>query len=207
MLRPLALALAFIVAGTAATEDVFNKQNPAFNPGTLAPGTATTWTFRTSTDNAVARVLIDSEGKEIGAVPDGYAELVLRAQDELRDDSNRVQSSSDMTGHLRVMSHSFGYDTDPKRGACRGAQCPDTFEVMSSRNLRMVASGDGGQFDVVVGGRPGGEIARRLIVDKNGVTIPDLAAARRRMHYACIDETGKLVSRRAPCDQPAPSRR
>src|SRR5215210_5941455 len=120
MYKELTLAAALIVGTTATAEEVLQRQSPVFNPGTLAPGTPTTWTFRTSTENAVARVLIDSEGKDTGAAPDGYAELVLRAQDELRDAERKVQSSSDVTGHLRVMSHSYGYDTVPKRGACRG---------------------------------------------------------------------------------------
>ena len=71
MNRTLPIALALVLAASVTAEDVFNKQNPVFNPGTLAAGSPTTWTFRTSTDNAVARVLIDSEGKEFGAAPDG----------------------------------------------------------------------------------------------------------------------------------------
>ena len=188
----------------SAQTTTLEQQNPVFNPGSLPRGTSTTWTFRTSTDDAVARVLIDSEGKTSGAAPNGYTELALRAQDEIRDALNRVLASSDIQGLIRVMSHSFGYRDDPQHGECRGTQCPDMLEVFSAKNLRVTASG-GGSFDVVVGnkeGKEGGDIARRLIIDSAGnVIFPDLQAAPRRRNYACFDEAGTLVSQPTPCDR------
>jgi hypothetical protein len=190
-----------VVSTARAQTCTLDQQNPIFNPGEQSPGTSSTWTFRTSTDNAVARVLIDSEGTIGGAAPDGYAELALRAQDEIRDPQNQVLASSETQASVRVMSRSFGYANDPTRGACRGTQCPDMLELLSSHDLRLTAAG-GGTFDVVAGGTKEGEIGRRLIINKDGeIRMPDLLAAPKRRNFACFDETGKLVSQPKPCNQ------
>lgn len=130
-----------------------SQQNLVFNPGTLKPGTDTTWTFRTSTDNAVATLLVDSEGINAGAVPRGYAQLVLRAQDELRAPNGRVLSSDDFHGYLRAMSKSFGHRSDSTVGACTGRQCPGTLELLSEGNLRFGADGSG-TIDFLLGNTP-----------------------------------------------------
>lgn len=210
-MRPLILALmvavpmGLVVAGRAQPSAQQDQQDPVFNPGALKPGTPTTWTFRTSTDNAVARVLIDSQGTEDGAVPNGWAELALRAQDEVHGPNHEVVTSSDVQGFIRVMSHSFGYASDPRLGECRGTQCPDMLEVYSAKSLRLTTGG-GGSFDVIVGTRHTKEgvavVASRLIVRPNGdVLFPDLQAPPKKKNFACFDDEGRLVSQRTPCSR------
>ena len=60
-----------------------NGQNLTFNPGKLADGTDTTWTFKTATDNAVATLAVSSEGTTVGATPKGFAQVLVNAQDEV----------------------------------------------------------------------------------------------------------------------------
>lgn len=193
-MQRLTMVLIFVFSAAATAQDsALSQQNPVFTPGRLANGTNTTWTFRSRTENSIATLLVDSEGTEAGAVPDGYAQVVIRSQDELRDPSNRVLSSSDMNGHLRVMSHSFGSTTDPRQGACRGTQCPDSFEVLSSKHLRLTTNA-GGTIDLLTGNEP------RVIVTAAGeVIMPDLRAPRGERYYICADEDGRLRSQDAPC--------
>lgn len=190
--------------GIRADDDIVTRQNPIFNPGTLQRGTPTTWTFRTSTDNAIARVLIDSEGLHDGAVPDGYAELMLRAQDELRDPRGGVISSNDMQGHLRAASKSFGFTDDPAVGHCRGTLCPQMVELISDKHVRITASSDG-VLDLVAGSRQIADASwvpgDRISITNDGVRFPDLKAEAKRLQYACLDETGKLIGRPTPCDR------
>lgn len=193
-MQRLTMVLIFVFSAAATAQDsALSQQNPVFTPGRLANGTNTTWTFRSRTENSVATLLVDSEGTEAGAVPDGYAQVVIRAQDELRDPSNRVLSSSDMNGHLRVMSRSFGYTTDPRQGACRGTQCPDSFELLSSKHLRLTANA-GGTIDLLTGNEP-----RAIVTAAGEVIMPDLRAPRGERYYICADEDGRLRSQEAPC--------
>jgi hypothetical protein len=113
----------------------FDQQDATFNPGRLRAGTNTTWTFKTSTDNAVASVLISSEGSTIGATPNGYAQLQINAQDEVPTPSGRV--GSNMSAYLRVMSRTFNNQT------CRGTLCPDMTELYSDHHLRFTVAGTG----------------------------------------------------------------
>lgn len=115
----------------------YNTQNPTFNPGTLPKGTSTTWTFKTSTDNAVANLLVSSEGLTDGASPDGFAQVQINAQDEIRRGS-AAPTGSNMSGYLRVMSKTFN------SGMCRGTLCPDMVELYSDNDLRFTAAGMGG---------------------------------------------------------------
>jgi hypothetical protein len=203
LVLPVAVLMSLVVYGRVQPYVQQDQHNPVFSAGPHAPGTPTTWTFRTSTENAVARVLIDSQGTEDGAVPGGWAEVALRAQDEVHGPHHEVLSSSDVQGFIRVMSHSFGYTTDPTHGECRGTQCPDMLEVYSPRSLRLTTSG-GGSFDVVAGTRPLKDgsmvVAQRMIVQANGdVIFPDLKAPPREKRFACFDDKGRLVSQRSPC--------
>lgn len=114
----------------------YNAQNPTFNPGTLPKGTNTTWTFKTSTDNAVANLLVSSEGLTGGSSPDGFAQVQINAQDEIRRGS-AAPIGSNMSGYLRVMSKTFN------NGMCRGTLCPDMVELYSDNDLRFTAAGTG----------------------------------------------------------------
>lgn len=124
----------------------YNAQNPVFNPGRLETGTDTTWTFRTSTDNAVATVLVSSEGTDEGATPSGYAQLMLNAQDEVHNpDGSSV--GANMSGYLRVAGKTFN------NFKCLDSLCPETTELLSNRHLRLTTSG-GGTLSFVQRGQP-----------------------------------------------------
>lgn len=198
MRTPLILALS-LLAGVAggATEDMLSLKNPVFNPGHLPDGTAQTWTFRSSTDNAVARVLVDAEGLNQGAVPDGYAEYALRTQDEVRDRNGHVLSSQDMHAMIRLMSRSFGYTDDPARGNCRGTQCPESVEFYSDKNLRLTGASNG-IVDVVTGNRIPFSVNRKHEAD---VAFPELHAAPTGTSYLCIDDQGTVFQQWNGCER------
>ena len=108
-----------------------------------------------------------------------------------------VQASSRIDGSLRVMSHSYGYRDDPRHGQCRGTQCPESFEIVSTKHLRLMAEG-GGSIEIVTGN------SKRLVISEKGeLTLRDLRAVPRRQqgekHYACFDDQGKLISQANPC--------
>lgn len=86
-----------------------SAQTTTATNGVQAPGTDAVWVFRSQADNAKAKLLIDAEGIRDGASPFGYAEVGLRAQDEIRDASGTVLSSADLFGGLRLMPKSYGY--------------------------------------------------------------------------------------------------
>jgi hypothetical protein len=168
------IAIAFVAGfAGAAAENILTLSNPIFSAGVQTPGTSQTWEFRNQ-----------SEGVHDGAVPDGYAEYALRAQDELRDGSGRVLSSHDMHGMLRLMSRSYGYTTDPTHGACRGTQCPEMLEIYSDKHLRLTAAG-GGTVDVVAG--------NQTVLAATGATImlPTLTGS--GVAYLCADAEGRLL--------------
>jgi hypothetical protein len=113
-----------------------NAQNVTFNPGRLASGSDSTWTFKTATDNAVATLRVSSEGTTVGATPNGLAQLHLNAQDEVpRPDGTRV--GSNMSGYLKVAARTFN------DGACVGTTCPDMMELYSDHDLRFTVAGTG----------------------------------------------------------------
>lgn len=173
----------------AAAEDVLSLKNPIFTPGRMDHGTAQTWEFRNQADNAIARVLVNSEGFDRGgAVPDGYSEYALRTQDEIRDRLDRVITSNDMHAMIRLMSRSFGYASDPAVGNCRGTQCPEMLEIYSDKHLRLTPGG-GGIFDVIAGNETA------LAINRTGsgdVALPKIRAAAKTVGFVCIDDAGTL---------------
>lgn len=193
------LALSFVLFCSAAIvtadDTVLRQVEPVFTAGRLPDGTAQIWTFRNRADNGIARVVIDSQGFDYGATPDGYAELMVRSQDEVHGPSQNVLSSSDVQGRFRVMSHSFGFTNDRTRGECRGTQCPDTVEVHSSKNLRLTADNKG-VVDLVTGNESRLGVNRR---GKGEIDVPSLRAKARRQNFVCVDDQGVLVSQWLPC--------
>ena len=179
---------------------VFAAKDPVFTPGVLERGTPTTWTFRSRTDNGRATLQVDAEGINDGAVPDAYAQVLVRAQDEIRDRNNKVLSSNNMWGALRVQSRSFGYTTDPKIGHCLESQCPEHLELYSLRNLRLTAgTGDAsaataGYLDLVTSAKP-----RLVIAPRGEISLPLLKAPAGQRRFVCVDDRGVLVSQRTPC--------
>lgn len=180
--------------------EVFRYLNPIFSPGVLASGTSATWTFRSRSDNALARVLIDAEGITEGAAPWGYAELMLRAQDEIHDGAGAVLTSSDVRGSIRLMSRSYAWPLsgNPFVLQCLGTQCGGLMEFYSDQNIRYTASGGGG-IDWVTNNR------RRLLLTSSGefyftwLADPSYGPPAGSKHYACFTSEGQLVSQPAPC--------
>lgn len=160
-----------------------------FTNGRLPNGSATTYRFTTATDNGIVRLVVDSAGTNEGAVPSGWAEIALRAQDEIHDRRGRTLSSSDVFGQIITTSKSFGFSDDPKTGHCRDAFCPETTHLTSA-NLRLIASG---QVDVLVGNR------RALVVTRDNVYLPDFKASPGTHGVLCVDDAGAL----SHCDNPS----
>lgn len=196
----LILAAALGSAVTVGTESVLEMHDPVFNPTTRGPGLSNTWEFRNASDNGVARVLVNAQGTDQGAVPDGYAEIALRSQDEIRASwpKGPVLASSDTHGMVRLMSKSYGATPDdPIRGHCRGSQCPETLEVYSDKHVRITAASDG-VVDVVSGIRNPIAINR---VGEGELAFPEIRAAAGGRNFLCIDATGRVYSNWQPCDQ------
>jgi hypothetical protein len=143
------------------------KPTLTFTNGRLPSGSRTTYRFTTATDNGIVRLVVDSAGTNEGAVPSGWAEIALRAQDEIHDQRGRTLSSSDVFGQIITTSKSFGFSDDPKTGRCRDAFCPETTHL-TSVNLRLMAAG---QVDLLVGNRPA------LVVTRDHVYLPDFKAS------------------------------
>lgn len=131
-----------------------NAQNPTFSPPRLPDGTATTWTFKTPTDNAVATLRVSSEGSTVGATPNGYAQLEVNAQDEVPQ-PNGTRVGSNMSAYLRVAGATYN------NGECNGTLCPQMSELLSSRDARITASG-GGAISFVQRNAP------RITIDRDG---------------------------------------
>lgn len=175
----------------AAIEDVLAIRDPIFSPGLNVPyGQSQTWEFRNAADNGVARVLVNAEGRTVGAVPDGYAEYALRAQDEIRDRLGRVLTSNDMQASLRLMSRSFGYTDDPTQGQCRSTQCPEMLEIYSGKHLRLT-SGANGILDVVTRNDIALSVNRQ---NKGDVALPLLRTMPSTVAYLCIDDQGTIYA-------------
>ena len=204
MYRMMLLTTSFIfsLAQPSFAQDpwaVFQYLNPVFQPIYVGDGQDNTWTFRNKNDNAVARILIDEEGRNDGGPPNGYAELVLRAQDEIHDALGHVLASSDVHGTIRVMSNSYAWtDTgDPTRLTCRGTQCGGQMEFYSDGNVRFTAGG-GKSIDWVTNNR------RRLLLKDGEFYFPSLADPSYGpppgiKNYACFGDNGQLVSQPNPC--------
>ncbi len=163
------------------------------------------WVYKTDDDNTSAVLKIDAQGTNDGAAPFGYAELVIRAQDEIRDRDSRVRHSSDVQGHIRVMSYSYAYPLnggDPTVLTCYGTQCGQMMESYVDGTLRSTAGG-GGSIDWVTGNK------QRMALDKNGVlsyktvVADDYQPPKGRKLYACIipngDGAGQVVAQLEPC--------
>lgn len=113
-----------------------NGQNLTFNPGNLGRAVNTTWAFKTATDDAIATLLVSSEGTTVGATPNGFAQLQVNAQTEVPNPPGRPVGSN-MSGYFRVMAKTFN------GGTCRGTMCPDMAELASDHDLRFTVSGMG----------------------------------------------------------------
>lgn len=183
------LKIALGVVLGAGVVSVLTHQNPIVSaPDPQPTGREHVWIFRNESDHAVARLLVDSQGVHDGAAPDGYAEVLARAQDEIRDAEGRVLSSSNVSGGLRVMSHSFKFDRDPRQGHCDGTQCPDMMEVHSSRHLRLTSDA-GHTVDVVTGNQ------QRLIVSGDGtIRWPNVTAPPHETRRLCVDDAGRMMT-------------
>lgn len=177
MIRLLGWALLFVAMVVLLSQRT--KTSQVLGPMTELP-------VKAKADNAIARVLIDAEGTHDGAAPDGYAELHVRAQDELRDRSGKVLASSDVNGGIRAQSHSYGYSDDPKAGRCRDTQCPDYTEVWSDKNTRITSSG--GVVDIVTGSQ------QRIVIDRAGsIRFPNLRSDRPKPSPLCVTDHGVLM--------------
>ncbi len=198
------LALSAVVLAQPA-DGIFPYPNPNLTPGVQSANHGQTWTFRTQSDNADARILIDSQGTYEGASPYGVAELLLRAQDEVHHPNGSVWHSADVYGRIRLMPYSFAWPMtgDPTTKSCWGTQCGGMMEFYSDADLRFTSAG-GGFIDFVTNNR------RRLLLNQAGelyylsVVDPSYGPPSGPKLYACIvpsgTNKGQVVGQPYPCD-------
>lgn len=217
----LTLAVAVVMVASLHAQQqnaftLFTGRDILFQPTPLAPGAMARWTFRAYDDNAIARVVIDSQGsyyggflvpnspwRAHGSAPDGYSELVLIAQDEtVNINTNQVAASSLHHMRFRVMSKSYGFmdapPYHPATGHCRGTQCPGMSEIYADGDFRFT-SGGGGSITFVVNNRdafkvtPQGDYYLPLLTGSVDWGAAGGAA------FLCLNSQGRVYASAAPC--------